>query len=72
MDKERRRCACGREFSKNYIARQRKKCVAAIRSAEEQRRGPRKYKGKRKMCECGKEMAATNYSRHKREECPNR
>ena len=73
MDKEKRRCACGREFLKNYIACHRKKCVAAIRSEEEEeRRGPRKYKGKRKRCECGKEMAATNYSRHKREACPNR
>ena len=70
-DKDRRKCACGREFAKSYIARHRKKCVAAIRrEEEEERRGPKKYKGKRKMCVCGREMAATNYARHKREACP--
>ena len=69
MDKERRRCACGN--SKTYLAHHRKKCMAAIRSEEEEtRRGPKKYKGKTKTCECGKEMAATNYSWHKREACP--
>ena len=72
-DKEKRKCACGREFAKTYIARHRKKCMAAIQSEEEEsRRGPKKYKGKRRTCECGKEMAATNYARHKREACPHR
>ena len=35
--------------------------MAAIRrEEEEEKRGPKKYKGKRKTCGCGKEMAATN------------
>ena len=68
---DKRKCACGREFAKSYIARHRKKCMAAIRSEEvEDNRAPRKYKGKRKTCGCGKEMAATNYARHRREACP--
>merc|ERR1712055_1144647 len=50
---DRRKCAYGREFAKSYIARHRKKCMAAVRSGEEEeRRGPKKYKGKRKTCGC--------------------
>ena len=46
--------------SQKGIARDRKKCLAAIeRMEKEERRGPKKYKGKCK-CECGKEMAANN------------
>ena len=57
-DKDRKKCACGREFAKSYIARHRKKCMAAIRRAEEEeRRGPMKNEGERKMCECGEELA---------------
>ena len=56
--------------SQKGIARDRKKCLAAIeRMEKEERRGPKKYKGKCK-CECGKEMAATNYEGHKGEACP--
>ena len=71
MSKDRKKCACGREFAKSYIARHRKKCTAAVAEAESaERRLPRVYKGKRFVCECGKEMATTNRSRHRREACP--
>ena len=72
VDEGRRKCACGREFAKSYINRHRKKCVAAMRSVEEEavERGPKKYVKKRKTCECGREMDATNYARHRREACP--
>ena len=70
---DRRVCACGREFSKSYIARHRKKCMRAIAAGEEAaERRPRVYKGKRCVCSCGVEMASTNLARHKREACPDR
>ena len=63
----RRICEYGREFAKNYIARHRKKCIAAVAQVQaESRRLPRVYK----VCDCGVEMAATNKARHQREACP--
>ena len=69
---EKRMCVCGKEFAKSYIARHRKKCMAAARVPEEEVvvRQPRVYKGERFTCACGKEMAKTNKSRHERESCP--
>ena len=45
--------------------------VAAARAPPEVGRQPRVYKGERMVCDCGKELAKTNYSRHKRKACPN-
>ena len=67
---DRKKCFCGREFSKGYIARHRKKCVAAREEEEREKRPPKKYKGQRCVCECGREMAKSNLARHKREACP--
>ena len=70
-EKTRRLCECGREFAKTYIARHRRKCLAAVAHVQqENRRLPRVYKGKRVVCDCGVEMAATNKARHQREACP--
>ena len=67
-EKERKKCACGKEYSKGYFAKHRRTCPAVVDAVVEVR--PRVYKGKRVTCSCGKEMAATNLSRHKREACP--
>ena len=69
---DRRRCVGGRDFAKSYIARHKKKCMAAVRASEEGERRPRVYKGERFVCACGKEMAKTNKARHEREACPQR
>ena len=66
--KEKKRCACGKEYSKSYYPRHRKTCPAEVEAVVPTR--PRVYKGKRVVCRCGVEMAATNLSRHKREACP--
>ena len=67
---DRRKCACGREFAKSYIARHRKKCTRAQAAEEGVSRQPRVYKSAKTTCECGKELAKTNLARHKREACP--
>ena len=70
---DRRRCACGREFAKSYIARHKKKCVKALAAEEQEvRRLPRVYKSVRMVCDCGAQIAKTNRARHEREACPNR
>ena len=66
--KDRRKCACGKDYSKGYYAKHRRTCPAAVEAVVQTR--PRVYKGKRITCSCGKEMAATNLSRHRREACP--
>ena len=68
----RRRCACGKEFAKSYIAGHRKKCTAAARAQEVVERRSRVYKGERFVCVCSKEMAKTNKFWHEREACPQR
>ena len=66
--KEKRRCGCGKEYSKSYYPKHRRTCPAEVEAVVETR--PRVYKGKRVTCTCGREMAATNLSRHRREACP--
>ena len=56
--------------SQKNFARDRKKFMPAIeRMEKEEGRGLMKYTEKCK-CECGREMAATNYEGHKRDACP--
>ena len=66
--KERRKCACGKEYSKTYFPRHRRVCPVGVEEVVQER--PRVYRGKRVVCVCGVEMAATNLARHKREVCP--
>ena len=73
---DRRKCVCGKEYSKGYIGTHKKKCAAALEAAsatEVSPTAPRVYRGDKGVCDlCGKEMAKTNISRHKREACPRR
>ena len=66
--KEKRKCACGKEYSKSYYPRHKRICPAEVEAVAQTR--PRVYKGKRVTCSCGVEMAATNLARHKCEACP--
>ena len=76
---ERTRCdVCGRSFKKRGYARHRSACLLqngicaqdAQLEPEPEEAPARVYKAKRKECpQCGKEMAATNISRHIKEAC---
>ena len=74
-DSGRRLCECGKEYSRTYIARHRKTCRAVVARQEEEEeevvRQPRVYKkDARVTCSCGRVMHKSNFSRHKREACP--
>ena len=74
-DSGRSLCVCGKDFSKSYIARHRKTCRVAVarqEEEEEEQRRPRVYRKDAKVtCDCGRVMNKSNFSRHKREACPN-
>ena len=64
-------CECGKEVSKNNIARHRNSCTVRRKIRETDNRGqqdqqrPRVYVATRKACDmCGRMLSATNMARH--------
>ena len=69
--KDKKKCRCGKEYSKSYFAKHRRTCPAALEVVTEVApRAPQIFKGVKCTCKCGRELLKTNLARHKREACP--